>query len=135
MIPLLVIFCSLHTEWILEGPTDVSVALGENATFHCLGNTSVDGFYWFMNNTKCESGSSYATSIGLYCSFHKNYGEPVTTEITVDTNYGYNYAEFKCTAYTDHLHQTDKHDTYRKDDKENSSSALLTVQGMTIILL
>ena len=127
-------FCSPHTEWILEGPVNVSVALGENATFNCLGATSVDGFDWFMNDSKCECND---TSIGLYCCpFNKtDYGKPFTSEITVDTNYDYNYTRFYCRAYTESLQRMQDMYMYTKDVKANSSSALLTVQGMTIILL
>ena len=119
---------------ILEGPKPVSVALGENATFNCLAKTVVDGFDWFMNDTKCECGPRNATSIPQNCSILDSFElESVTTEITVHTSYDYNYTSFKCRAYIEHL-QDGGHGSYMICDEENSSSALLLVQGMTIIL-
>ena len=115
---------------ILEGPIPVSVALGEDATFNCSAKTDVDGFDWFMNDTKCECDN--ATSIVQNCSLSDNIDlNSVTTSITVDTSYDYNYTSFKCRAYIDVFQDN----MYMIHDEENSSSALLKVQGMTIILL
>ena len=120
-------FRSLHTGLILEEPKPLSVALKENATFKCLAATNVTNFNWYLNGTKCDSSTC---NVEQGCSFVKklDYNVNKTTEITVDTTYGYNSTMFNCIAKIERIQQGN----YVLVDEENSTVALLTVQGMTI---
>ena len=121
--------CSLHADLILEGPKSLSVALGENATFKCSARNKPSlGLEWSINDTIYYTCDQNNATEERNCSIITRVDSNPTTEITVNTSYNYNLTQFHCIAYVYAI----RDGNYERLEEENSSSALLTVQGMLI---